>query len=703
MLRLGARSKRIGVVPITRFAQYACFHQSVGLSHRSLGRSRKRASQEDKASNANIPELPSNLPIGSSSASHGRNMESNGLNMAPIEFGSDFDMCNEELGVEDMKELDQQITASSEGQLTPILMKDVDITGQYAPLRNDLRWVRVPNLGVVLPLPSPETCSWQWRGWTSEGEFFSVGTRTAVFAPIPAGPHFPSVYSEDDLEAHDAKGDTSTSVPPPSTLSSLQGLLERAKARIKDSHVHIPRGFGSAGDLQHDAALRFNPLDNSIDGAIGSTSSNVASSDQSSSSTPSESTQQSPRVAPGLVDPATLPIRITVRGLRGVLNGPLGELIHRSPQTLARLLVDMHAAKHGPRGYVTEQREKRPPQILSAWSSEKDLPQSSKSTDNWMNTADPAAAFTAAAAETFVAMQSEDPVKVFGVEYEIQTDDPLVVFYDHNPALRAADSKANKNANATTVSKVGRLLTPGSQESLFTSAHSQFTTMRHSVTVVIDTAADCVHEISLSAPTDYWDSLWEGNTDSENDSSDLESSSVSDNSGRKMDIPSLSAQSIGVLHRGLRLIMDHTVVTDSAGVVPVASDASTVDRSFQDEVMAHRRVAEESGFAATSADHEDTDAFDEVPDDLKDAIISLHDRDCGDAPDEGDERVDRARSREGDIRDSEEEEELDLSGFYRSYASKSGAAYPVFVADDVLKEQERIRKQKLEKKRVPKE
>lgn len=53
----------------------------------------------------------------------------------------------------------------------------------------------------------------------------------------------------------------------------------------------------------------------------------------------------------------------------------------------------------------------------------------------------------------------------------------------------------------------------GSGESEYRSFYpplSNLVTMRYAVTIVNDSARDCVYEISVGAPADAWDDLWEG-------------------------------------------------------------------------------------------------------------------------------------------------------------------------------------------------
>lgn len=184
-----------------------------------------------------------------------------------------------------------------------------------------------------------------------------------------------------------------------------------------------------------------------------------------------------PPTEESLLDPLRLPVCVTLRVTRGLVASELGPSLGNSPARVAQLMMDLHALRTGPGGDAREAKETQPLAVLHSW------------------------ATTAA-----------DGRALHGIEYEAPSDLlPLGPGGARPPwgrltpeqALAGGDSEAARRYRAE---EYARARASG----LGARAPPSRVLQRHAVAWIFDGAADAVVEVTLSAPAEGWDDLWEG-------------------------------------------------------------------------------------------------------------------------------------------------------------------------------------------------
>ena len=370
---------------------------------------------------------------------------------------------------------------------------------EYAPPARGLQWALLPLGGaggvmVAVPHPSQEDAGhtahrpihppWTWGAWSSEGQILGLKTSTFVLAPIPPPQGPPTGGSGGGAGEDEA-------LPP--HLMGLRALLARARTRAQ----------------MEDAAASSTPASPTDDACNAAT-----------------------RVSDdAAVDPQRLPVRLQVRVTHGLLASTLGNLLQHSPRSVARLCVDMQSMRLGPRGATRDLREARPPVILSSW--ERELGPSTSSSSS-----------SSEGGKGVSRVRS-----LFGIDVELPCDDveaprgvslhrpawgvPLEVsrLAARDPQLAAAIKDADLKAARSELTAGGEGVAadggvgdaPGGggqgwaqRELAYEAAVTRraalrgVVTLRSSMTVIVDAGADTVTEVSVVAPADAWEELWDG-------------------------------------------------------------------------------------------------------------------------------------------------------------------------------------------------
>lgn len=333
----------------------------------------------------------------------------------------------------------------SDAPLAPVPLSALAPSAQYAPPAARFRWLSLSLRGCGTALvPTPvDGSAWTWRAWANQGSLLDLGVMTYMLAPVP--PPRPR--------------DVPLPRAPPAALAAVAAMVARARA------------LRSGVSIGNDGVVDGEPAP--------------------------QPAGEVPSAAAFEVDPQRLPLRVQVRCTRGLFGSPIGEALAGDATAVARFLVDLHAVRTGLAGDVRTNNETRPLAVLDSWeardsattrilgvdfeslSTDVEQPRTGAPDPPWGAPSALAAAVAreAGLADALRGLEMKDARATLG----------------GGGGVGAGDNGADNNGDRSN----GMESTPAAST----------TTIRHALTIVVNTKRDVVIEIAVSAPVDAWDAL----------------------------------------------------------------------------------------------------------------------------------------------------------------------------------------------------
>jgi hypothetical protein len=370
----------------------------------------------------------------------------------------------------------------ADAQLAPVALAALAPREAYDAAARGFSWLSLPlpaGAAALVPVPAPAAAgAWAWRAWSSEGEVLGLATVTHVLAPVPP-PR--------------ARGAPPPPPPPPAALAALAAIVARARRAASG---------GTSDALVVDAP------------AGGAPGGGAAPSGGAAPAGGAALPGAGAAGAADDVDPLRLPVRVLVRCTRGLLASPLGDALARAPRRVGKFLIDLHALRGAARGAVREAAAARPIVPLDAWEAEADgrhvlglefeAPDEGVEAPRGAGAAPPA---WGARSAVGAALRAEPSLRAALRDLEVE---------DARAALAGAGAVGDAFKGGAGDGGAGgggggggaRAAAPAID--LIDARAAGATTLRTSLSVIIDAAADVIVEVAVSAPADAWDELWSG-------------------------------------------------------------------------------------------------------------------------------------------------------------------------------------------------